>query len=94
LKKNCRQRSKERQQTTRLEISAGQMPKVGRVVDFKNLSADEEKALCAVLKSCRYLKESANWNVGENVLREVSQDIARDYAAMERATAVKTKVSK
>jgi hypothetical protein len=63
-------------------------------VDFNNLSVDEEKALRAVLKSCRYLKESAGWNVGENILREVTGDIARDYSAMERATAVKTKVSK
>ncbi len=62
-------------------------------MDFKNLSVDEEKALRAVLKSCRYLKESAGWNVSESVLRMVTQDIARDYAAMERATAVKTKVS-
>jgi hypothetical protein len=63
-------------------------------LDFKSLSVEQEQSLRAVLKSCRYLKESANWNVGENVLRQVSQDIARDYAAMERATVVKTKVSR
>jgi len=72
------------------------MPKAGCAVDFdfKSLSVEQEQSLRAMLKSCRYLHASANWNVGENVLRQVSQDIARDYAAMERATAVKTKVSK
>jgi hypothetical protein len=72
------------------------MPKVGCVVDlnFKSLSVEQEQSLRAVLKSCRYLKESANWNVSESVLRTVTGDIARDYAAMERATAVIAKVSK
>jgi len=63
-------------------------------LDFKSLSVEQEQSLRAVLKSCRYLKENANWNVGENVLRQVPQDIARDYVAMERATVVKTKVSR
>ena len=61
-------------------------------MNFKDLSAEEEKALCAVLKSCRYLKESASWNIGENILREVAGSIARDYAELEKATAVKPKV--
>jgi len=63
-------------------------------LDFKSLSVEEEQFLRAVLKSCLYLHASAKWNVGEDVLRKVAGDIAHNYGALERATAVKTKVSK
>jgi hypothetical protein len=54
-------------------------------VDFENLSTEQEDSLRAILKHCRYLHGSANWNLGESILREMHVNIARDYAAFEKA---------
>jgi hypothetical protein len=63
-------------------------------MDFKNLSAEQEQALRKVLGHCRYLAASSKWNLDERVLREAVGILADDFNALEKATAVKGKISK
>ena len=58
-----------------------------KTLDFKTLDAGQEKLLRALLSHCNYFCQSARWNVSESVLRQVQEQVAYDYAALEKATA-------
>jgi hypothetical protein len=55
-------------------------------IDFKNMTLEEESAIRLILSKCRYLRESAKWNVEDSVLVGVARDLSFDYASLVNAT--------
>jgi hypothetical protein len=53
-------------------------------LDFKNLSAEQEKVLREILVTCHYFQLARRCNVGDNVYAQQAEDLGFKFQQLER----------